>query len=442
MLAQEIIRKKRDKQKLSKDEINEFISGIAPGQVSEGQVAAFAMAVLLNGMEMDERIDLTSAMANSGTVLEWDDLRLSGPILDKHSTGGIGDKVSLILAPVIAACGGFVPMLSGRGLGHTGGTLDKMDSIAGYVSQPDLDLFKKTVKEAGCAIIGATKDLAPADRVMYAVRDVTGTVESIDLITASILSKKLAAGLDGLVMDVKFGTGAFMQSYDDAKALAESIVEVANGAGMPTVALMTDMNQVLGSTAGNALEVLEAVNFLKGEDRNPRLYEVTTGLCSALLVLGGLAKDKDEAWVMVSKALSSGKAAEHFQKMVSCLFGPKNFVEKPQEYLKQPDVVVDILSEHDGYITSMDARAIGVAIVELGGGRRKPSDGIDHAVGLSDVAQIGDKITAGETVIAKVHAASKEDADRMAKQLNAVIKVSEQELDEEMLSAVKEKVGA
>ena len=330
MLPQEFIRKKRDGQTLDENEIMDFVKAIPSGDVSEGQVAAFCMATLLNKMNMEERTALTSAMSQSGTVLEWDSLNLPGPVLDKHSTGGVGDKVSLMLAPIIAACGGFNPMLSGRGLGHTGGTLDKMDAIPGYISQPGLDLFRKTVKEAGCAIIGATKDLAPADRIMYAIRDVTATVESIDLITASILAKKLAAGLDGLVMDVKFGTGAFMRDYDDANALADSIVSVGNGAGMPTVALLTDMNQVLGTTAGNAVEVLEAVEFLRGENIDPRLYEVTVSLCAELLLIGKLASDEKEARDKIADALDSGRAAEHFQRMVSTLSGPSDFVEKPK----------------------------------------------------------------------------------------------------------------
>ena len=441
MLAQEIIRKKRDRQTLSAEEISEFVSGIAPEIISEGQVAAFAMAVVLNGMTMDERVALTSAMSHSGTVLEWGDLNLNGPVLDKHSTGGIGDKVSLMLAPIIAACGGYVPMLSGRGLGHTGGTLDKMDSIPGYVSQPDLETFRRTVKETGCAIIGATKDLAPADRIMYAVRDVTATVESIDLITASILSKKLAAGLDGLIMDVKFGSGAFMNSYEDAKALADSIVHVANEAGMPTTALMTDMNQVLGTTAGNALEVLEAVQFLTGAPRNTRLYEVTAGLCTELLVLGGIARDIDEAWMLVDKSLSSGQAAEHFQKMVSALEGPDDFVEKPEKHLPKAETVIDVHADQSGYLTQMDARAIGIGIVELGGGRRKPTDDIDHTVGISDMAQLGDKLEAGKTVIARVHAKDEEGARKMAEVLNSVIKTSSEPKDEDTLAAVKEKVA-
>src|SRR5882724_37086 len=289
MLPQEIIRKKRDGGTLGEAEIRFLIAGLTSGAVSEGQVAAFAMAVFFRGMEMPERIALTRAMKESGTVLDWRGLDLPGPVIDKHSTGGIGDKVSLMLAPIIVACGGFNPMISGRGLGHTGGTLDKLDSIPGYQSQPDLETFRKVVKEVGCAVIGQTDDLAPADRRLYAIRDVTATVESIPLITASILSKKLAAGLDALVMDVKTGSGAFMAELSGARDLARSIVDVANGAGLKTAALITDMNQALGRNVGNAVEILEAIDYLTGTVREPRLHAVTVALAGELLALGGLA---------------------------------------------------------------------------------------------------------------------------------------------------------
>lgn len=425
MLSQEIIRKKRDHQKLTGEEIQSFVTGVPSGQVSESQVAAFCMAVLLNGMEMDERVALTSAMAQSGRVLDWSALNLPGPVLDKHSTGGIGDKVSLILAPVIAACGGFVPMLSGRGLGHTGGTLDKMDSIPGYVSQPDLDLLEKAIQHCGCAVIGATKDLAPADRIMYSIRDVTATVESIDLITASILAKKLAGGLDGLVMDVKFGSGAFMKDYKDAKALAESIVSVANGAGLPTVALMTDMNQVLGRTAGNAVEVQEAVDFLTGHKRDARLEAVTVGLCAELLVLGKVSATVSEAREKIQQCLDNGQAAERFQKMVSVLGGPEDFVENSDRYLKKGAVQLEVYADQAGYVTKMDARDIGIAIVELGGGRRKSSDAIDHAVGLTDIAQIGEAVGPDKSPLAVIHAQTREAAEKAADKIKKTIKISE-----------------
>src|SRR5882724_7054078 len=323
MLPQEIIRKKRDGGTLGEAEIRFLIAGLTSGTVSEGQVAAFAMAVFFRGMSMPERIALTVAMRNSGTVLDWRGLSLPGPVIDKHSTGGIGDKVSLMLAPILAACGGFNPMISGRGLGHTGGTLDKLDSIPGYQSQPDLENFRKVVKEVGCAVIGQTDDLAPADRRLYAIRDVTATVESIPLITASILSKKLAEGLDGLVMDVKCGSGAFCDTEEMARDLAKSLVAVANRAGLPTVALITDMDCVLGRDVGNALEVAEAVFYLKGEGtREPRLHEVVMSLAGEMLALGKLAPSVAAGRARAEAALEDGRAAEKFSRMVAALGGP------------------------------------------------------------------------------------------------------------------------
>ncbi|MDI1227665.1 MAG: thymidine phosphorylase [bacterium] len=440
MLPQEIIRKKRDGQKLSAADIHEFITGVTSKQVSEGQVAAFCMATLLKGMTMEERVALTSSMAKSGTVMDWKSENLPGPILDKHSTGGIGDKVSLMLAPIIAACGGFVPMLSGRGLGHTGGTLDKMDAIPGYVSQPDTALFRKTVRSSGCAIIGATPDLAPADRIIYSIRDVTGTVESLDLITASILSKKLAAGLDGLVMDVKFGTGAFMEKYDDAKALAESIVHVANGAGLPTVGLLTDMNQVLGRTAGNAVEVVEAIEYLQNKNIDARLHEVNVSLTAELLVLGRLAKDVVEARAKIETVIKNGKAAEHFAKMVAELGGPADLMDNPAKYLKRAAVVKDFFPAKKGRVSAIDARAIGIGIVELGGGRAKPTDGIDHAVGLTQVAQIGEETGQGARPLATIHAKDEASWQKMAASLEAAVTVSEAANTQEQL--IRHRVAA
>lgn len=425
MLPQEIIRKKRDGLRLSDLEIKEFIDGVTSKNVTEGQVAAFCMAVLLKGMEMQERVALTSSMAKSGTVMDWKGENLPGPVLDKHSTGGIGDKVSLMLAPIVAACGGFVPMLSGRGLGHTGGTLDKMDAIPGYKSQPDTQLFRKAVKEAGCAIIGATPDLAPADRIIYSIRDVTGTVESLDLITASILSKKLAAGLSGLVMDVKFGTGAFMRKYEDAKALAESIVKVANGAGLPTVGLLTDMNQVLGRNAGNAVEVVEAIEYLQNKNIDPRLHEVNCSLSAELLVLGKLAKDVKEARAKIEEVIKNGKAAEKFATMVTALGGPADLMDNPGKYLKPAPYSREFFPEKKGRIAGIDARAIGIGIVELGGGRSKPTDGIDHSVGLTQMAQIGEEVGQGARPLAVIHAKDEVSWQKMARILNATTKIAD-----------------
>lgn len=414
MLPQEIIRKKRDGLPLEEAEITEFIRGVAAKTVSEGQVGAFCMAVLLKKMNMQERVALTRAMARSGITMTW---ALPGPVLDKHSTGGVGDKVSLMLAPIIAACGGYVPMLSGRGLGHTGGTLDKMDSIPGYVSQPGIGLFEKAVREVGCAIIGATPDLAPADRAMYAVRDVTATVESPDLITASILSKKLAAGLQGLVMDVKCGSGAFMRTREEAREMAGSLVSVANGAGLRTVALLTDMNQVLGRSAGNALEVQEAADYLRGRNTDPRLHEVTSVLAAEMLVLGGLAKDMEEARRRVDDALGSGRAAERFAKMVATLGGPADFMENPDKHLNPAPVVKDFHLSRKGRIAAMDVFRIGIGIVEMGGGRARPSDQIDHAVGLSNVAQVGEE--AGR--VATIHARDEASWEKMARVLESAV---------------------
>lgn len=391
MLTQEIIRKRRFRQELSRDDMTAFVNGVADGSVGEGQIAAFCMATCLNPMTREERVSLTLAMAHSGTTLDWSGAALDGPVLDKHSTGGIGDKVSLILAPVIAACGGYVPMLSGRGLGHTGGTLDKLDAIPGYTSQPDIDTIRRVVGEIGCAIIGASKDLAPADRIMYAVRDVTGTVESLDLITTSILAKKMAAGLSGLVMDVKFGSGAFMEDYQDALALAESISGVANDGGLPCTALLTDMNQALGRSAGNAVEVCEAIEFLRGENIDPRLYEVTITLCAEMLILGGLAADSQAARMKCDTVLRSGRAAEIFDGMVAALGGPRNMVADYKKHLNLAPLTHPVYAANDGVVRAVNVRKLGYAVIELGGGRRLATDQIDHRVGLSEITAPGQK---------------------------------------------------
>jgi len=401
MLPQEIIRKKRDGGALSTAEIEEFIRGVTSGAVSESQVSAFTMAVFFQNMTMDERVALTRAMTHSGTVLTWEGV---GPVLDKHSTGGVGDKVSLMLAPIVAACGGYVPMISGRGLGHTGGTLDKLGAIPGYRAQPDLQTLRRVVGEVGCAIIGQTADLAPADQRIYAVRDVTATVESIPLICASILSKKLAAGLQGLVMDVKLGSGAFMQDVKSAKELAETIVGIANGAGLTTSALLTDMDEVLGTTAGNAIEVAEAVDYLAGHCRETRLHDVTIALAGEMLAVGNLAASPKEGRAKAEAALASGAAAEKFSQMVVALGGPKDFLEKSDTYLVRAPVTVPFKASRAGFVARMNTRAVGLAVVDLGGGRKKTTDTIDLAVGLSQFRPVGTKVQAGDT-LALVHAA-------------------------------------
>lgn len=424
MLAQEIIRIKRDGRALGRAHIDAFVRGLVDGTWSEGQAAALAMAMFLQGMNRDETVALTQAMTHSGLVMDWSTAKLNGPILDKHSTGGVGDKVSLMLAPIVAACGGVVPMISGRGLGHTGGTLDKLGSIPGYNCTPDVATLHRALQTAGCAIIGQTADLAPADGRLYAIRDVTATVESVPLITASILSKKLAAGLQGLVMDVKVGNGAFADSLDMATTLAESLVQVATGAGLPTRAWLTDMNQVLGSTCGNALEVLEAVDFLKGNALEPRQREVTLRLGAELLVMGGLASDETDALQKVEHALTSGRGLEQFSCMVSALGGPADFAERPEHYLPSAPVQLTVKAQRSGFVTGMATRDIGLAVVELGGGRRKASDTIDPRVGFTQFAQIGQQVQAGD-VLAVVHAADAATAERAQQALLASLLISE-----------------
>jgi thymidine phosphorylase len=384
--------------------------------VTEGQVAAFAMAVLFRGMSVPERVALTLAMRDSGEVLDWSGL--DGPVLDKHSTGGIGDNVSLVLGPALAACGAYVPMISGRGLGHTGGTLDKFDSIPGYRTQPDTATFRRVTREAGCAIIGQTDGIAPADRRLYAIRDVTATVESVDLITASILSKKLAAGLDALVLDVKCGSGAFMATPEEARELAESLVRVANGAGCRTSALMTDMNEPLASAAGNAVEVANAAAFLTGALIDPRLWEVTLALGGELLMLGGLADTVEAGEARIAQAFRSGKAAEVFGRMVAGLGGPADFLERYERHLPAAPVVRAVAPDAPGLVQSIDTRAIGLAVIGLGGGRRRASGPVDHAVGFTELAGIGAAVGPGAP-LACVHARTEADADAAAGALRA-----------------------
>jgi len=427
-LPQEIIRRKRDGEVLSDAELRFFAAGIGDGSIGEGQIAAFAMAVFFRGLCMDERVALTLAMRDSGDVLCWDELGLDGPILDKHSTGGVGDVVSLMLGPLLAACGAYVPMISGRGLGHTGGTLDKLESIPGYDVTPDNATFRRALQQAGVAIIGQTGRLAPADARFYATRDVTATVESIDLITASILSKKLAAGLDALVMDVKVGDGAFMPTYAASQELAQSIADVATGAGTPTTALLTDMNQCLARSAGNALEVAEAVEFLSGGGREGRLGEVTMALCAEVMQTGGLAATADEAHAALAAALDSGRAAEAFGRMVAELGGPSDFVERPNNYLPTAPVTLEVFAQRDGVVVGVATRDLGMCVVRLGGGRTNAGQGIDHAVGLAEVAGIGDAVSA-ERPLAVVHARDEAAAARAAAGLLAAFEVGDADPD-------------
>ena len=422
MLPQEIIRKKRNNQILSTEEINEFIKGVTDGSIVDAQTASLTMAIFLNKMTKEETAALTLAMRDSGDVLDWSEV--NGPIIDKHSSGGVGDKISLMLAPLLAACGGYCPMISGRGLGHTGGTLDKFDSIPGYQTQPSNELFKKTVKEVGCAIIGQTGNLAPADKKIYAIRDVCATVESVDLITASILSKKLAAGLDCLVMDLKCGNGAFMDSLERAEELATSIVRVANSAGTKTKAVITDMNQVLGYNVGNALEVAEAVDYLKGQNIDPRMHEITMELCGELLVSAKLADTLDQAKEKLQRALDSGIALQKFQDMVTALGGPKNFCEDPWKYLPKAKIIRPVYAKQSGYVYSMDTRGIGLSIIELKGGRTTPEQKLDYATGYSQFCQLGDTVNKDKP-LAIIHAQDEDQFQRASKNLLNLISISD-----------------
>ncbi|MDG2195727.1 MAG: thymidine phosphorylase [SAR324 cluster bacterium] len=425
MIPQELIRKKRDGLELTLPEIEFLVGGLTSGQLSEGQVAAFAMAVYFQGMTAKECAGLTWAMMNSGDTLNWKNLDLNGPVLDKHSTGGIGDKVSLMLGPLVAACGGYVPMISGRGLGHTGGTLDKLDSIPGYQTAPDLAKLRQVVREVGVAIIGQTSELAPADRRLYAIRDVTATVESIPLITASILSKKLAAGLDALVMDVKTGSGAFMPTHDQSMALARSIVAVADGNGVKTSALLTDMNQVLGLNVGNGLEVLETIKYLKNEKVDPRLDQVIVSLGGELLFLGGLVASAEDGRARIRNAREDGSGAEFFAKMVAALGGPTDLVEQFDHHLEKAAVLFPVLPKQSGYLVKMDARQIGLALVHLGGGRTHADQQIDYAVGFENFGNLNDYVSQQQP-IALVHARTKAEAEQAILNILKVCVIAEE----------------
>jgi thymidine phosphorylase len=420
MDARSIIARLRDGGTPPREELQWFAGGLADGRVSDAQAGAFAMAALLNGLSDEGRVALTLAMRDSGRVLSWD---LPGPVLDKHSTGGVGDCVSLVLAPALAACGAYVPMISGRGLGHTGGTLDKMEAIPGLVTGLDEAQFRDVVGRAGCAIVSATADIAPADRRLYAIRDVTSTVESLDLITASILSKKLAAGLDGLVLDVKIGSGAFMKTMHEAKSLAEALVTTANESGCRTAAVISDMNQPLAPALGNALEVQAACDVLTGQAEGA-LLELSAMLGGVVLAGAGLAEDVAAGTGLVLDAIASGRAAERFGKMVAAMGGPVHFVDNPRRFLPEATVIREIPAPYDGYVAAMDGQALGLVVVELGGGRKVETDQIDHAVGLSDIVPLGTRLSKGQPM-GRVHAARMESATAAVRAVQAAITMSE-----------------
>jgi pyrimidine-nucleoside phosphorylase len=398
MRAVDVIRRKRDGAELTRDEIIAFARAAADGSWPDYQLSALLMAIYLNGMSSSESAILTAAMADSGTRYRWDDV--PGPKVDKHSTGGVGDKTSLILAPLAAACGVIVPMMSGRGLGHTGGTLDKLESIPGFRVNLDEDELRAALRTVGVGMIGQTPKVAPADRKLYALRDVTGTVESIPLITASILSKKLAEGIDGLVMDVKAGLGAFMKSRERARKLAKSIVSVGNANGVRTEAVITSMDVPLGRTVGNALEVIECIETLKG--RGPKdLEDLSVILAARMVRLGGLAKSNAEAIAKVKEALSSGAGLEKFRRIVEQQGGDPRVVDD-YKALPAPPRRTEVTAERAGYVTDLHAERIGVGAMLLGAGRNRAEDQIDPAAGVIIRARVGERVEAGDAVL-EVH---------------------------------------
>ena len=401
MDARAIIAQLRRGQEPHPKELAWFSRGLADGSVSAAQAGAFAMGICLRGLSEAGRVALTLAMRDSGQVLDWD---MDAPVVDKHSTGGVGDCASLVLAPALAACGVYVPMISGRGLGHTGGTLDKLEAIPGYSVGADEATFRHVVADVGCAIVSASADIAPADKRLYAIRDVTATVESLDLITASVLSKKLAAGLQSLVLDVKVGSGAFMKTQAEARDLAQALVSTANAAGCPTTALITDMSQPLAPALGNALEVDISMAVLTGQAKGP-LYDLSIALGAELLATAGI----DDGAAKLKRAIDTGAAAERFGKMVYALGGPLSFVEDWKRFLPESTVILEVPAPCDGFVTGFDGESLGLAVVGLGGGRRIETDVVDPAVGFSDVVSLGDRVAKGQPLL-RVHAAREEQA--------------------------------
>lgn len=390
----EIISKKRDKKRLTSEEIEYFVSGYAEGQIPDYQASALLMAIFLNGMDAEETFHLTQSMMNSGKVLDLSSV--PGVKVDKHSTGGVGDKVSLILAPLVASCGVKIPMISGRGLGHTGGTLDKLESIPGFRTDLPLKTFKKILSEVGVCMIGQTKEIAPADRKIYALRDVTATVNSIPLIASSIMSKKLAEGADAFVFDVKVGNGALMKKHDEAVLLAKNLIQIAKRFKKKAVALLTDMNEPLGETVGNSIEVIEAIHTLK--EKAPRdLMDVTLALGAHMLVLGKKAKNLKEAEKKLNQAIKTGKALDKFREMIKRQGGDPKVVD---DFGLLPWVKFKLLvnSNREGYVQSIDTRKIGLCAVKLGAGRERMDSSIDPGVGMLIKKKVGDSIKKGDAL--------------------------------------------
>ncbi|MDC6447524.1 thymidine phosphorylase [Alphaproteobacteria bacterium] len=428
MIPQEIIRKKRDKKNLSTKEISLFVNGLTDGSFSDPQIAAMSMAIFSNGMSREETVDLTEAMTTSGDTINWTDIVDDDLVCDKHSTGGVGDKTSIILAPILAACGLFVPMISGRGLGHTGGTLDKFDSIKGYDTQPDLDTFKNVVRDVGCAIIGQTENLAPADKKLYSIRDIVGTVESLPLITSSILSKKIASGLKTLILDVKVGNGSFNSTLEIARDLSHSLVQVAQGAGLQCEAILTDMNQVLGKSAGHTLEMLECIKFLINKEKDPRLEKITYELTASILMMSQKLS-KEEAIEKINTVVSNGLAAEKFEKMVNALGGPSDILSSYNKYLQNNSFKKEIFSKKNGWVKDIKTRDLGLILIELGGGRKQITDKINYNVGYDNVINVGNKINATQSLLT-IYTNSKNDYENVREKIEECFVISDTQVNE------------
>jgi pyrimidine-nucleoside phosphorylase len=412
MTAVEIIRKKRDGQKLSRHEMEFLIKGYVDGKIPDYQMSSFLMAVYFNKMDFDETAVFTDIMLNSGIVVDLS--LIPGIKVDKHSTGGVGDKVSLILAPMVAACGVPVPMISGRGLGHTGGTLDKLESIPGFKTTLSLEEYKSVIADIGLVMIGQTKEIAPADKKMYSLRDVTGTVECIPLIAGSIMSKKLAEGIDALVLDVKTGRGAFMQSKGSAIELAKTLIAIGNNFGKKTIGFLTDMSQPLGYAVGNWLEVVECVECMRGKDV-PDLMEVTYLLSGAMVMLGGKAKTIEEGVAKCKETIKSGAAYNKFLQMVERQGGDISYIENLGKY-PPSKFSVEVKSNSAGFVENIDALEVGFVSIMVGAGRMKVDDVIDMKSGVLFHKKVGDKISAGDT-LAVIFADDKPKLDAAAKRL-------------------------
>lgn len=394
MNAVELIERKRDGGRLESDEIQWLISSYTSGAVPDYQMSAMAMAIFLNGLDTEELVDWTEAMLHSGDILDFSDI--DAPKSDKHSTGGVGDKVSIPLAPMVAACGVAVPMISGRGLGHTGGTLDKLESIPGFKTDLDRSRFRSILSKTGLVLAGQSETLAPADRKLYALRDTSGTVASIPLIASSIMSKKLAEGLDSLVLDVKFGSGAFMTDIPDARRLAEKLVEIGSAHGVETIALLTDMNTPLGNEIGNANEIRESLAVLRGKGPED-LTRLTMALGAQMLVASGIADDDGDAEALLVDAVDSGRAMEKLGEVIEAQDGDPSVIDD-ESLLPSTGRYEEITASEDGYVGTCDARTIGVAAMRLGAGRRRQEDTIDPAVGITLLAKPGDRVSRGDAI--------------------------------------------